>query len=928
MVTRIGNVVSLFAVLLALVAPSWAADLSWNFENPPYTVGSVSGQDGWSVLNGDANVSAGNPLSGSQSLLVNGFGNMRHSTATQLFADGIKYQYLINVGQTEGHAMLIGGPAEVLDNFFWVKSSAQENVHRIFYYPGLYKDLGPCAANNTYQITGTFDFTSHLLRVTVKNLTDTSKPDLDSGLLAMNPTVTTANAGFSADFLAFEGETRYDNLSFVSPATSNESSCNFENPPYTVGSIGGQDGWSILAGDAYISTLNPLAGDQSLLMNGFGNVRHSTNEQLFADGIKYQYLINIGQSEGHATLVGGPAGGLDNFLWVKSSPQENVHRVFYYGNYADIGPCAPNSTYQITGVFDFTNHKYLVTVKNLTDTSQAGLSSGWLDINPTITTANAGYSADFMAFDGETRFDNAGFFEDLVVLPEIKYSDEVTVDGDLGDWADANWKPFDRVYDGSPSDIADGSMWAAKWGAGGTRVYTAVKVKDTAHSFKDAYTNWNARDAVELYLNTTGTDAGPYGANDYPQYQEQAQEWALGIKDSNRNAMWATCGYPPAYGDYPPSADELVGAGREDGEWLYYEAALMPFEYFGGRRGNPSIVSPLHENDVIRHDVTAVGHDGSGYTGMKSSGHAEGGWSTNYGRLAQHRLIRVGVKGTIALQDFGGSTLRAQAAIVITDASLASETHNIVLDGSGTYSFKTALRGTCTAAASATGYVSQSLPVVVDPDGNGSVNFTLTKQAAEAVSVSDAKKKALGSVVSLTGSITAAFSGSIYVEASDRVAGIRVDKAGHGFTVSDIGKVVNVTGSVEKDSTTQEIYINANQIGTTTETNVIQPLGLTNKAAGGGDLVDLSGNGQVGVVDGTGLNNIGLLVRTTGLASAGNASGFTLDDGSGVIVHVSLSGAGTTYDGRYVTVMGVMSIDSGGVRVIKARIAADVQPVN
>ncbi len=108
---------------------------------------------------------------------------------------------------------------------------------------------------------------------------------------------------------------------------------------------------------------------------------------------------------------------------------------------------------------------------------------------------------------------------------------------------------------------------------------------------------------------------------------------------------------------------------------------------------------------------------------------------------------------------------------------------------------------------------------------------------------------------------------------------------------------------------------------------LVKPLGMTNKAAGGGSALAASGNGQVGVTSGTGLNNIGLLVRTTGLASGGSSTGFVLNDGSGVDITVSLASGGTSYDGHYVTVTGISCIDASGDRIIKARSAADVQIV-
>lgn len=180
-------------------------------------------------------------------------------------------------------------------------------------------------------------------------------------------------------------------------------------------------------------------------------------------------------------------------------------------------------------------------------------------------------------------------------------------------------------------------------------------------------------------------------------------------------------------------------------------------------------------------------------------------------------------------------------------------------------------------------------------------------------SIMATKYKPVGSQVSITGAITAIFGESIYVESTNRESGIRVDAAGHGLSAGHIGKIVNVTGIVSADVLTQEIHISSGIIDVTSQTRQILPLGLTNKSCGGG-----TAGGQAGVIGGMGLNTVGLLVRSAGLASGGDANGFSIADGSGVVVRVLLPSAGVTYDGRYVIVTGISSIGSEGVRVIRS----------
>jgi hypothetical protein len=229
---------------------------------------------------------------------------------------------------------------------------------------------------------------------------------------------------------------------------------------------------------------------------------------------------------------------------------------------------------------------------------------------------------------------------------EIQFG-SVTVDGNLSDWAGATWTSLNQYYDPledpqAASDVTDAS-YAVKWSA--DKVYVAVKVQDTAHKLLDSYTNWYGRDAIEIYLHTTG-NAGA----DYPRC-EAAQQYSIGVK-ANGADVWAVLGNGEMYPNVLSilsGAEYCVAKGHAEGDWLYYEVAMTPYEFLGVVRSTPSIVSPLAVGDVIGVDVCVVSNDGTdapgvgdfiGYMGMKSSNlktYKAGNWEN----IGLHKLTRI-----------------------------------------------------------------------------------------------------------------------------------------------------------------------------------------------------------------------------------------------------------------------------------------------
>jgi hypothetical protein len=218
---------------------------------------------------------------------------------------------------------------------------------------------------------------------------------------------------------------------------------------------------------------------------------------------------------------------------------------------------------------------------------------------------------------------------------EITMADNtITIDGNMTiDWANANWVQLTQNYNGTPSDIEE-AWYAAKWAADGSKIYVAVKVKDSTHVFTDTYDDWYTRDAVEFYLHTNGFNAD--GTTSYAN-SEPAQQYTIGITNSNRNAVWTDLGYK---NDVPAVCDfQAAGKEGDDGEWLYYEVAITPFQYMGGLVGKDSIMSHVVANQVIGLDVIVAANNGQ-YTGMKSENLLGTlNKSTYYSEFGLHKLV-------------------------------------------------------------------------------------------------------------------------------------------------------------------------------------------------------------------------------------------------------------------------------------------------
>jgi len=229
--------------------------------------------------------------------------------------------------------------------------------------------------------------------------------------------------------------------------------------------------------------------------------------------------------------------------------------------------------------------------------------------------------------------------------------------------------------------------------------------------------------------------------------------------------------------------------------------------------------------------------------------------------------------------------------------------------------------------------------------GNTTRQVALTVNALPGVhhiTIAEAKKHANNAPVAVDQVVVSLVLGSssFYVEASDKSAGIAVSKTLHGVTVGDI---VDIVGTVSTNSNGEK-YIQATSVSRTASGGLIEPLVVINRGIGGDDweYEPITGMGQcgvkniglTGVEDVPGLNNIGLLISTTGRVTYSGSGYFYIDDGSGARddsgyrgVKIHSSGLTSPPEDSYVRVTGISCcFKSGDViyRLVRVRNQSDI----
>ncbi len=213
------------------------------------------------------------------------------------------------------------------------------------------------------------------------------------------------------------------------------------------------------------------------------------------------------------------------------------------------------------------------------------------------------------------------------------------------------------------------------------------------------------------------------------------------------------------------------------------------------------------------------------------------------------------------------------------------------------------------------------------PPASAEREYTVNIFEAQSGSIADMKQLADGTVVEIPGVIvTALFNPVLYAEQPDRFSGIRV--VWDDESVSE-GEQVNVAGTLQTnaDGEREILALDIRSTGTAS----VDPVGLNLKALGGGDFFYNPGppiSGQQGVLGGSGLNNIGLLVKVWGNVTYVDSSTFLVDDGSAGPVPVTVPpGVTVSSDWQVVEVTGVSSCYKDGsdlYRLIRVRRQSDI----
>lgn len=143
-----------------------------------------------------------------------------------------------------------------------------------------------------------------------------------------------------------------------------------------------------------------------------------------------------------------------------------------------------------------------------------------------------------------------------------------------------------------------------------------------------------------------------------------------------------------------------------------------------------------------------------------------------------------------------------------------------------------------------------------------------------------------GETVSVCGVVTASCNTGCdpwtYIEDEDGSAGILV----YGFAGGERAACATPEGVIFTDVTGERAVMlpPGSMVPHTTPQRTPSPVLMPNRCVGGGDFRydPVTGNGQKGIVGCCGLNNIGLLVKTTGKVKWVSGNMFGINDGSGM----------------------------------------------
>lgn len=252
----------------------------------------------------------------------------------------------------------------------------------------------------------------------------------------------------------------------------------------------------------------------------------------------------------------------------------------------------------------------------------------------------------------------------------------------------------------------------------------------------------------------------------------------------------------------------------------------------------------------------------------------------------------------------------------VAGALVTAGSYSDVTDSRGIYALAKVPSSTAfTVQVGKDGFVFADRAVTTGYSQNGNSNagnlWGIDFTGYAAFTIGDVKKKADDNTVGIRDVVvTAVFGDWFYVESQDRMMGILVNKPGHGLSPN---LKVNLIGSLHTNDD-YERYISA---PTADDRGycALKPVGISNPALGGANWKGYGGytGRQKGVTGGSGLNNVGLLVRLVGRPTYIDSHNFTLDDGSGVGVHcVTPSDVTVNPLWQFVAVTGISSLERVG----------------
>lgn len=207
------------------------------------------------------------------------------------------------------------------------------------------------------------------------------------------------------------------------------------------------------------------------------------------------------------------------------------------------------------------------------------------------------------------------------------------------------------------------------------------------------------------------------------------------------------------------------------------------------------------------------------------------------------------------------------------------------------------------------------------PTSLGWIGFWSSDVASPSVlsKVNSAKLYPNGTFVSLVGTIatsaSADFANFFYVEDQDRTGGIRIVLPPNSVSSLTRCSVVNVFGTVNSSTTGERQLIGC--VATVTgSSSPIAPVLMANVAVGGGNY-GIVPTGQCGVTNGTGLNNVGQLVATSGRVQSTGGGYLYIDDGSGPVMIDCTTLTNPPALNSFVSVVGISSLYRSGRNIIR-----------